>query len=142
MTHFKHVERVAIAVESIEKAQAFFEKLGAQFQPEETIDEVKLRYRPFKIGPSTLELLESTEKDSVIDRFIQTRGEGVHHVTLEVDDLDAAIADCESKGIAIAHRIDYPAETQFEGYHWREAFIHPKDAFGVLIHLAEKKKVS
>ena len=140
MLKVKRVERVAIAVKSIEAAMPIFEKLGAEFQPEEWIEEIQMRYRPFKIGSSMMELLESAQDNSLIDRFLESRGEGVHHVTLEVENLDDAIADLESKGVAIAHRIDYPPETTFEGCHWREAFIHPKDACGVLIHLAEKTK--
>jgi methylmalonyl-CoA/ethylmalonyl-CoA epimerase len=77
----------------------------------------------------------------VIARFLKTRGEGVHHITFEVEDLDQAIAELQKRGIEIAYRHRYAPEVSFEGYRWDEAFIHPKDAFGVLIHLAQKRKV-
>jgi methylmalonyl-CoA/ethylmalonyl-CoA epimerase len=75
-----------------------------------------------------------------VAKFIKKNGgPGVHHITYEVDDLDAAIAELERRGGRIAYRHTYGSGVTFEGQVWREAFVHPKDAFGVLIHLAEKK---
>jgi methylmalonyl-CoA/ethylmalonyl-CoA epimerase len=136
------VERVAIAVRDLEKAQSFFEDIfGARFEPEEDIKDMSFRYRPFTLGGSKMELLCPYDPSSVIAKFLDKRGEGVHHVSFEVDDLDATIAELKTKGIEIAYRHRYAPEVHFEGYHWDEAFIHPKDAFGVLIHLAQKRKV-
>lgn len=143
MSYIKRVERVAIAVNDIDEAQSFFETwFGAEFQPSETIEDMGIRYRPFKLGESKLELLESTQDDSPVARFLNAHGgPGIHHITLEVDDLDDALSELEKRGGRIASRHDYAADTHFEGYHWREAFVHPKDAFGVLIHIAEKRPV-
>jgi len=137
----KRVERVALAVEDLEAATAFFEGwFGAKFHPEEVIEDMGIRYRPFELGESKLELLQATRPDSPVARFIQSnRGPGVHHITFEVDDLEAATEELERRGGRVAYRHSYPPGTTFEGYVWREAFVHPKDAFGVLIHLAEKK---
>jgi methylmalonyl-CoA epimerase len=136
------VERVAIAVKSIESARRFFEEnFQAEFLDGEVVEDQSFKYVPFQIGDSRLELLEATDEDSVISKFIAKRGEGIHHVTFEVADLDRAIEELEGRGVKIAYRHEYAPNVNFEGYHWREAFIHPKDAFGVLIHLAEKKKV-
>jgi methylmalonyl-CoA/ethylmalonyl-CoA epimerase len=143
MNFVKGIERVALAVEDLDSAQAFFEQwFGARFLPEENIDDMGIRYRPFEVGASRMELLQATRPDSPVARFLSRNGgPGVHHITFEVDDLDAAVADLEARGGRIAYRHTYAPGVTFEGCAWREAFIHPKDAFGVLIHLAEKKPV-
>ena len=141
MDYIKRVERVALAVENLDAAQKFFEQwFGAKFCPEENIEDMGIRYRPFDIGESKMELLQATRGDSPVAKFIKKNGgPGVHHITYEVDDLDAAIIELERRGGRIAYRHTYKPGVTFEGKVWREAFIHPKDAFGVLIHLAEKK---
>jgi methylmalonyl-CoA/ethylmalonyl-CoA epimerase len=143
MDYIKRVERVALAVEDLDQAQAFFEQwFGARFCHEEYIGDMGIRYRPFDIGASKMELLQATRADSPVAKFIKKNGgPGVHHVTFEVEDLDAAVAELERRGGRIAYRHNYPPGVTFEGHYWREAFVHPKDAFGVLIHLAEKKPV-
>jgi methylmalonyl-CoA/ethylmalonyl-CoA epimerase len=141
MTYIKRLERVALAVQDLDAAQAFFEQwFDAEFQPEEHIEAMGIRYRPFAVGGSRMELLQATREDSPVARFLtHNGGPGVHHITFEVDDLDAALAELERRGGRIAYRHTYPPGITFEGCSWREAFVHPKDAFGVLIHLAEKK---
>ncbi len=143
MSYVKGIERVALAVEDLDQAQAFFEQwFGAKFCPEEYIEDMGIRYRPFDVGGSKMELLQATREDSPVARFIKRNGgPGVHHITYEVDDLDAAIAELERRGGRIAYRHKYQPGVTFEGCVWREAFVHPKDAFGVLIHLAEKKPI-
>jgi methylmalonyl-CoA/ethylmalonyl-CoA epimerase len=141
MDFVKRIERVALAVEDLDQAQAFFEQwFGARFDPEEVIEDMGIRYRPFMVGASRMELLQATRDDSPVARFLRKNGgPGVHHVTFEVDDLDAAVAELQARGGRIAYRHTYQPGVTFEGQVWREAFVHPKDAFGVLIHLAEKK---
>lgn len=141
LPYIKGIERVALAVENLDEAQAFFEQwFGARFCPEENIADMGIRYRPFDIGTSRMELLQATRPDSPVARFINRNGgPGVHHITFEVDDLDEAVAELERRGGRIAYRHTYAPGVAFEGRYWREAFVHPKDAFGVLIHLAEKK---
>lgn len=143
MSYIKGIERIALAVPDLEAAQTFFEDwFGARFEPEEIIEDMGIRYRPFQVGASRMELLEPTREDSPVARFLQAHGgPGVHHITYAVDDLDAAIAELERRGGRIAYRHSYEDGVTFEGCVWREAFVHPKDAFGVLIHLAEKKPV-
>ncbi len=139
--YIKRVERVALAVEDLDQAQSFFEQwFGATFSSEEYIEDMGIRYRPFDLGASKLELLQATRADSPVAKFISRNGgPGVHHITFEVDDLDAALAELEQRGGRIAYRHTYHPGVTFEGHYWREAFVHPKDAFGVLIHLAEKR---
>jgi len=143
MTYVRRLERVALAVEDLDEAQTFFEDwFGAEFQPEEHIEDMGIRYRPFRIGESTMELLQATREDSPVARYLdQHGGPGVHHITFEVDDLDSALAELEKRGGRIASRHEYSPGETFEGHVWREAFVHPKDAFGVLIHLAEKRPI-
>ncbi len=143
MSYVKYVERIALAVRDLAEAQAFFEDwFGAEFEPEEVIEDMGIRYRPFQIGKSRMEILEPTRDDSPVARFLKAHGgPGVHHITFEVEDLDEAIVELEHRGGRIAYRHTYEPGVTFEGQVWREAFIHPKDAFGVLIHLAEKKPV-
>ena len=141
MKYIKQIERIALAVPNLEEAQAFFEQwFGAEFLQEELIEDMGIRYRPFNIGESRMELLEPTNDDSPVAKFLKSNGgPGVHHITFEVQDLDEAIAELEKRGGKIAYQHTYAEGITFEGYEWREAFIHPKDAFGVLIHLAEKR---
>jgi methylmalonyl-CoA/ethylmalonyl-CoA epimerase len=141
MSYIRGIERIALAVPDLKEAQAFFEDwFGAKFHPEEIIEDMGIRYRPFEIGASRMELLEATREDSPVARFLAARGgPGVHHITFEVNDLDEAVAELERRGGRIAYRHTYGEGVTFEGKVWREAFVHPKDAFGVLIHLAEKK---
>jgi methylmalonyl-CoA epimerase len=143
MSYIKGIERVALAVPDLAEAQAFFENwFGARFHPEELIEDMGIRYRPFEIGEDRMELLEPTRPDSPVARFLEAKGgPGVHHITFEVDDLDEALNELAQRGGRVAYRHTYEPGVTFEGQVWREAFVHPKDAFGVLIHLAEKKPV-
>lgn len=141
MNFVRRLERVALAVPDLDEAQAFFEQwFGAEFQPEEHIEDMGIRYRPFRLGESTMELLQATRPDSPVARYLDRHGgPGIHHITFEVEDLDHALAELEQRGGRITARHEYQPGESFEGYVWREAFVHPKDAFGVLIHLAEKR---
>lgn len=140
MSLIRRVERVALAVENLEAARAFFETVfDARFEPLEIIEDMHIRYQPFTVGDSRMELLEATADDSPVARFlVRHGGPGVHHITFEVDDLEAAITEVEARGAAIAYRHTYAPGVTFEGFIWKEAFLHPKDTFGVLIHLAQK----
>ena len=141
MSFVKAVDRVAIAVRDLGQARSFFEDIfDARFEPVEDIKDMKFRYQPFSVAGFKMELLCPYDPESVIARFLENRGEGVHHISFETENLDEAIAELKAKGVEIAYRHRYAPEVTFEGYHWDEAFVHPKDAFGVLIHIAQKKK--
>jgi methylmalonyl-CoA/ethylmalonyl-CoA epimerase len=135
----RKVDRVAIAVRDLDRARKFFEEVfGARFEAVEDVKDMKFRYQPFTLGGFKLELLCPYDPSSVIARFLERRGEGVHHISFDVANLDAAIAELAQKGVSIAYRHRYAPDVYFEGLHWDEAFVHPKDGFGVLLHLAEK----
>ena len=133
MSFVRRVERLALAVPDLDAAQAFFEGwFGAHFLPEENLEDMGIRYRPFRLGESTLELLQATRPDSPVARFLEAHGgPGVHHITFEVDDLDASIRDFERNGAKMIEGCPR------KGAHGRIAFFHPETTAGVLIELCE-----
>lgn len=135
------IDRLGIAVRDLAESRGFFERaFGARFGPVFDIPGQDFHYAPFTMGGFTFELLAPTGPESVIGRFLEKRGEGIHHLTFQVRNLDAAIAALAARGYAVAARIQYPPDCLFEGVHWDEAFLHPRDAGGVLVHLAQKTK--
>ena len=81
------IDHLGIAVKSLAEAKKFYEKLGLQVMPEETVEAEKVRLAMVPVGESRIELLEPTSPDSPIAKFLEKRGEGLHHVALHVDDL-------------------------------------------------------
>lgn len=129
--------RIAFAVGDLEKARAFFrDVLGAVFGAEQDVREFKFKYQPFRLGGTEMQLISPYDPSSVVSHFLMKRGQGFHHVTLEVEDLDEAVRELESKGVSIASRHHYQEE--LEGSTWKDAFIHPEDAFGVLVQLIQR----
>ena len=126
------VDHVSVAVKDIGKARDFFIKvLGAVPGAGAPEPVKKFSWEIFSLGDlSRIELIAPTGPGSFIDRFLDDRGGGVHHITLQVSDIDAARTHLESSGIPYFEGTDY-------GDVWKEIFIHPRDAFGVLIQLAQ-----
>jgi methylmalonyl-CoA/ethylmalonyl-CoA epimerase len=139
----KRVDRVSIAVRSLETARAFFERhFGAEFGPVEDVAVDGYRYVPFRIAGFTLELLEPYDPASPIARFLERRGEGVYQISFMVDDVDAAAATLRAEGLTVLGPRTYDADVVLEGCRWKEAFVHPKDAHGVLIFLGKRTPVA
>lgn len=137
MSIIKAVDRISFAVGDLDKARAFYENvLGARFGEVQEVKDFHFRYQPFTLGGAAMQLLCPTDPSSVISRFLMKRQQGFHHVTCEVASLDEAIAELKRRGVEVISRHDY--EQPFEGFRIREAFIHPRDAFGVLFHLVER----
>ena len=129
------IHHVGIAVESLASAIPMFTALlGRGPDSEEVVDDQKVRVAVFSVGDSRIELLEGTSPDSAVARFISKRGQGIHHLTLSVDDLVATLAALEQKGIKLVHR-----EPRTGAGHERVAFLHPSSTAGVLIELVEDK---
>ncbi len=129
--------RVAFAVGDLDSAREFFQDvLGAEFDPVQNVKEFHFRYQPFRLGGSEMQLMCPYDPSSVISHFLMKRGQGFHHVTLEVEDLDEAVRELAAKGVNVASRHRYQEE--LEGSSWKDAFIHPRDAFGVLVQLIQK----
>lgn len=131
------IEHLGIAVHSIEDALPYYEKvLGFICYNIETVKDQKVRTAFLKVGETKIELLEPTSSDSTIAKFLETRGEGIHHIAYAVEDgVKEAIAECEKKEI---RTIDKSPRRGAEGLNI--AFLHPKSTQGVLTELCEKKQ--
>ena len=129
----KKINHIAIAVNNLEDAAQFYQNiLGLTLSGVEIVEAQKTRVGFFKIGESNIELVQPSAPDSPLTKFLETRGPGIHHICLEVDDIEKEIKGCLEKG---AKTID---QTPRPGAHnSRVAFIHPKSANGVLIELVE-----
>jgi methylmalonyl-CoA epimerase len=113
-------------------AKGIYEKLGLDLAPEETVEAEQVRVVMVPLGESRMELLEATSQDSVIAKFIAKRGEGLHHVSLRVPDLTAAVERLKQDGVRlVSDEIKVGA-----GGH-RYVFVHPSSAGGVLLELVE-----
>lgn len=129
----KAVNHIGIAVKSIEEHRAFYEQvLGAEFDGIEEVAEQKVRVGFFRVGDVKLELLEPTSEESTVAKFIEKKGEGMHHIAYEVQDIEARLAELKANGVRL---ID---ETPRMGAHnMRIAFLHPKSSAGILTELCE-----
>lgn len=131
-----HIEHIGIAVRNLEEAIKFYEEtFGLKCYAVEEVKDQKVRTAFFKVGQTKIELLESTEPDGPISKFIEKRGEGVHHLAFAVKNIEAALTETEKKGIQL---IDRKPRKGAEGL--EIAFLHPKSTFGVLTELCEKKE--
>lgn len=128
------IHHLGIAVESLARAIPIFQKvLGKAPEAEESVAEQKVRVAAFRLGDSCLELLESTDRDSPIARFIAKRGQGIHHLALTVSDLPEALRKLESDGVRLIDR-----EPRVGAAKEHIAFLHPSSTAGVLIELIEE----
>ncbi len=131
----KKVNHIAIVVHNIEEALQVYEgALGLELAEVKEMPEQAVRIAFLPVGESQIELVEPITAESGVARFLEKRGEGLHHICLEVDDIEAALQDLAAQGIRL---ID---EQPRQGAHGRVAFLHPKSAHGVLIELIEKPR--
>ena len=127
---------VGIAVRSLEPAVERWTR-GLGFTPEriETLESMGLRLAFLKAGDAVIELLEPTRPDSTIAKFLEKRGEGIHHLSFFVDDLEAALAAAEAAGLELIDR------TPRAGGHGTQiAFLHPRALGGVLVELCRRSE--
>lgn len=129
-----HIEHIGIAVKNLEESIKFYEGiLGLKCYAIEEVLDQKVKTAFFKIGQIKIELLETTDPDGPVGKFIQKRGEGIHHLAFAVDDLPFALNELKEKKIKL---ID---ETHRKGAEGLDiAFLHPRSSYGVLIELCEK----
>jgi methylmalonyl-CoA epimerase len=126
------LDHLGIAVRSLADAKAIYEKLGLPVSSEEVVPAEKVRLVMVPIGETRLELLEPTSDDSVIAKFMAKRGEGLHHISIRVPDLNAAVQKLKASGTRL---ISDEIKTGAGGH--RYVFLHPSSASGVLIELVE-----
>ncbi|NLW16264.1 MAG: methylmalonyl-CoA epimerase [Firmicutes bacterium] len=129
----KKIAHLGIAVKDLEAAKRFYQDvLGLTCTGEEEVPSQKVKTAFFPVGEVNIELLESTDPEGPIAKAIEKRGEGIHHLAYEVEDIEAALAAMKEKGVRL---ID---EEPREGAHGAKiAFIHPKATLGVLVELCE-----
>jgi len=126
------IDHLGIAVKSLAASKAFYEQLGLRVESEELIEHEKVRVAMLPVGESRIELLEATSDDSPIARFLAKRGEGLHHISLRVADLEGTVARMKKSGARfVSEEIKIGA-----GGH-RYVFVHPASAGGVLLELCE-----
>jgi methylmalonyl-CoA/ethylmalonyl-CoA epimerase len=131
-----HIEHIGIAVNNLQSAIVFYERvLGLKcYKIEEVIDQ-KVRTAFLMVGETKIELLESTDPEGPIGRFIEKRGEGLHHIAFAVEKIEEHLAHAETMGVNL---IDSLPRKGAEGLDI--AFLHPKSASGVLIEFCEDRK--
>lgn len=129
-----HIEHLGIAVKSLDDAIPFYEDVfGLKCYAIEEVAEQKVKTAFFQVGQTKIELLESTDPDGPVGRFIEKRGEGIHHLAFAVEGIEDSLAFLEEKGVRL---IDKTPRKGAEGLNI--AFLHPKSTFGVLTELCEK----
>lgn len=128
-----HIEHLGIAVRSLETAIPYFENiLGLECYAIEEVAEQKVKTAFFKLGQTKIELLESTDPEGPVGKFIENRGEGVHHIAFAVENLQEKLDKAAEKGVRL---IDKTPRKGAEGLNI--AFLHPKFTLGVLTELCE-----
>jgi methylmalonyl-CoA/ethylmalonyl-CoA epimerase len=127
------LDHIGIAVSDIDAALTFYrDALGLEVEVPEHVESQHVRAHFIPAGESALELLEATSDDSPIATFVAKRGPGLHHITLRVDDIRAALAELTARGVRLIDREPRP------GAHGSlVAFIHPSSAHGVLVELKQ-----
>ncbi len=129
-----HIEHIGIAVKSLKEAIPFYEKvLGLTCYSVEEVKDQKVKTAFFMVGQTKIELLESTEPDGPIGKFIEKRGEGVHHIAFAQEDVVGALKNAEDNGVQL---IDKNPRKGAEGLNI--GFLHPKSTFGVLMEFCGK----
>jgi methylmalonyl-CoA epimerase len=134
MMKVKHIDHIGIAVNGIETAGKFYtDVLGLKIAEVENVADQKVNVAFIPITDSEVELLESTDPDGPVAKYIQARGEGVQHVAFRVENIEEALAELKEKGVRL---IDQKPRNGAGGA--RIAFIHPKETNGVLVELCER----
>jgi methylmalonyl-CoA/ethylmalonyl-CoA epimerase len=128
------LDHIGIAVKSLDAAR-IYESLGLRIEHTETVESQKVKTAFLSVGDANLELLEPTSPDSAIAKFIEKRGEGIHHICLRVDDLESHLARLKAAGYRLVNEAPVPG-----AHGCRVAFLHPSAGNGVLIELSEKIK--
>ncbi len=135
--NISHIEHIGIAVNNLEESIQYYEKvLGFTCYAVEEVKDQKVKTAFFMVGQTKIELLESTDPEGPIGKFIEKKGEGIHHLAFCVKNIESAIAEVESKGIQL---IDKTPRKGAEGLDI--SFLHPKSTKGVLTELCENKNL-
>lgn len=126
------LDHIGIAVRSLDAAKVY-EALGLEIEHVETVESQGVKTAFLSVGDSQLELLEPTGPGSTVAKFIEKRGEGIHHICFRVDDIEAHLENLKAKGFRLINEAPVPG-----AHGCRVAFLHPAAGNGVLIELSEK----
>ncbi len=130
-----HIEHIGIAVKNLEESIKFYEEvLGLKCYAIEEVKDQRVKTAFFKVGQTKVELLESTDPEGPIGKFIEKKGEGVHHLAFAAEGIEGALEELHHKGVQL---IDKAPRKGAEGLDI--AFLHPKSTHGVLMELCENK---
>lgn len=133
--NISHIEHIGIAVKNLDESIEKYEKLfNIKCYSIEEVKDQKVKTAFFKIGQTKIELLEGTDPESAISKFIEKRGEGVQHIAFAVKNIENVLEDLKNKNVQL---IDEKPRKGAEGLHI--AFLHPKSTGGVLVELCENK---
>jgi methylmalonyl-CoA/ethylmalonyl-CoA epimerase len=131
-----HIEHIGIAVANLENAVSFYEKVfGLKCYKIENVADQKVRTAFFMVGQTKIELLESSDPEGPVGKFIEKKGEGIHHIAFAVENIEDQLTYAEQMGVKL---IDSTPRKGAEGLDI--AFLHPKTTYGVLIELCENKE--
>jgi methylmalonyl-CoA epimerase len=132
----RKINHVAIAVNNLEEVAKFYQNvLGLKLTNVEVVTAQKTKAGFFKIGESNIELVQPSEPDSPLVKFLETKGQGIHHICFEVDNIESAVKALQEKGAIMIDQKPRPG-----AHNTKVAFIHPKSSIGVLIELCELPK--
>jgi len=132
--NISHIEHIGIAVNSLDEAIPYYENvLGLKCYAIEEVADQKVKTAFFQVGETQIELLESTDQEGPIGKFIEKKGQGIHHLAFAVDNAGEALKSAESKGVTL---IDKISRKGAEGLNI--GFLHPKATLGVLTELCSK----
>ncbi|WP_299577696.1 methylmalonyl-CoA epimerase [uncultured Sunxiuqinia sp.] len=130
-----HIEHIGIAVNSLEEAIPYYEKvLGLKCYAIEEVADQKVKTAFFKVGDTKIELLESTDPEGPIGKFIEKKGQGIHHLAFAVDNVNESLKEAEANGVRL---IDQTSRKGAEGLNI--GFLHPKSTLGVLTEFCSEK---
>jgi methylmalonyl-CoA/ethylmalonyl-CoA epimerase len=130
-----HIEHIGIAVNSLEEAVPYYEEtLGMKCYAIEEVAEQKVKTAFFKVGDTKIELLESTDPEGPIGKFLEKKGQGVHHLAFAVNDVNESLSELDEKGVRL---IDKTSRKGAEGLNI--GFLHPKSTMGVLTEICGKE---
>jgi methylmalonyl-CoA/ethylmalonyl-CoA epimerase len=129
------VDHIGIAVSNLEETlKLYTEVLGLELSGVEVVEDQKVKVAFLPIGDTEIELLESTQPDGPIAKFIEKKGEGIQHIAFRVEDIHAALEDMRQKGVRLIDE-----QPRYGAGGAQIAFLHPKSTHGVLVELCERK---
>ena len=132
--NISHIEHIGIAVNSLEEAIPFYEEmLGLKCYAVEEVQDQKVKTAFFMVGQTKIELLESTDSEGPIGKFIEKKGPGIHHIAYAVENVNQSLEELESKGVRL---IDQKGRKGAEDLNI--GFLHPKSTLGVLTEICSK----